>query len=188
MDSYEPGMETCSNCGKPVVSGLLAPSLNGKLICYTCLKNEQANADKDTTDTSRTELRKSIFMSVAQQISRLSTCPRRHVGCVITDEDSRIIATGYNGVPAGHEHCVCACNRVSASDLGRCKAVHAEANALLFCDTRLARSLYVTSAPCIDCAKLIANTSIKYVAYQSSYDNEVLSYFKVHGIATERIP
>lgn len=138
-------------------------------------------------EQDRIALRKTVFMSVAVAISRLSTCPRRRVGCVITDADNRIIATGYNGVPSGHPHCNYPCNRESNNMLERCKAVHAEANALLFCDTRRAQCMYVTSSPCIECAKMIANTGIKYVAYQSVYSTEALSYLKKYSIPTERI-
>ncbi|MBW2283813.1 MAG: cytidine deaminase, partial [Deltaproteobacteria bacterium] len=44
------------------------------------------------------------FMSIAHMVSKRSTCIRRHVGAVLV-KDKRILATGYNGAPAGLEHC-----------------------------------------------------------------------------------
>lgn len=67
------------------------------------------------------------FIRIALEVSKRSTCPRASVGAVIV-RDNRILATGYNGAPAGEKHC---------SDVGclivgeHCqRAVHAETNAM----------------------------------------------------------
>ena len=43
-----------------------------------------------------------------------------------------------------------------------CLTIHAEANALMFCDRREREggTLYVTSAICVSCAKLVANSGL----------------------------
>jgi len=67
------------------------------------------------------------FISIAKQVASRATCPRASVGAVIV-RDKRIIATGYNGAPAGEPHCLdVGCLMVD----GHCqRAVHAETNAI----------------------------------------------------------
>ena len=68
------------------------------------------------------------FIRIAKEISSRSTCPRASVGVVIT-RNNRILATGYNGSPAGEPHCEdVGCDVVN----GHChRAVHAETNAIV---------------------------------------------------------
>ena len=49
-------------------------------------------------------------------------------------------------------------------------AVHAEANALLYCDRQdlIGATLYITRAPCMDCSKLIAAAGIVNVIWFQS--------------------
>ena len=121
------------------------------------------------------------YLDVAEVISERSTCLKRHYGAVIVKNDE-IISTGYNGAVRGMENCC---------DLGYCQrkdmprgtgydspkcAVHAEANAI----TKVAASsnsswgatIYVTAAPCIECAKLIIQSGIKRVFYSTKYRTE----------------
>lgn len=49
--------------------------------------------------------RDEIWLEVASTIAKRSTCWRRAVGCVLTDEDGIVLSTGYNGVAAGRPHC-----------------------------------------------------------------------------------
>lgn len=105
-----------------------------------------------------------------------STCARNHVGCVIA-RDRRIIATGYNGAPAGMSHCIHPPDEEVEYSWGfrsGCKvAVHAEANALAFAARHgLATegaTLYTTLSPCYECAKLIINSGIVEVYYLREY-------------------
>ena len=67
------------------------------------------------------------FLNIACEVAKRSTCPRARVGAVIVREH-RIISTGYNGSPAGEDHC---------DDVGcyvrdgHCqRAIHAETNAI----------------------------------------------------------
>lgn len=83
-----------------------------------------ARPDKDT-----------YYLNIAREVSKRSTCLKRHYGCVIVKDDI-IIATGYNGSPRGQENCCDrgSCKRHDAmrySGYESCDSVHAEQNALI---------------------------------------------------------
>lgn len=96
-----------------------------------------------------------------------SYCRRRKVGALLV-KDKMIISDGYNGTPSGFEN-ICE----DENNVTKPYVLHAEANAI----TKVARSnnssndatLYVTSSPCIECAKLIIQAGIKRVVYADAY-------------------
>ncbi|WP_461632229.1 deoxycytidylate deaminase [Labilibaculum euxinus] len=96
-----------------------------------------------------------------------SYCVRRQVGALIV-KDKMIISDGYNGTPSGFEN-VCEDENFQTKPY----VLHAEANAI----TKVAKSsnssenatLYVTAAPCIECAKLIIQAGIVRVVYSEEY-------------------
>lgn len=96
-----------------------------------------------------------------------SYCERRKVGALIV-KDKSIISDGYNGTPSGFEN-LCEDENGSTKPY----VLHAEANAI----TKVAAStnncqgatLYVTAAPCLECAKLIVQCGIKRVVYSEEY-------------------
>ena len=96
-----------------------------------------------------------------------SDCQRRQVGALVV-KNKMIISDGYNGTPSGFEN-VCE----DDDNITKPYVLHAEANAI----TKLARSsnnsdgatLYVTDAPCIECAKLIIQAGIKRVVFAKQY-------------------
>lgn len=114
------------------------------------------------------------FMEVAQVVAKRGTCPRLKVGAVIT-ADNKIISTGYNGAPAGTDHCT-EVGCLVETETGRCKrTVHAEINAIIQAGSNtMARNttLYTTHFPCVECASVIANSDIDRVVYManSHYD------------------
>lgn len=114
-----------------------------------------------------------VFMRTAQLMAERGTCPRLKVGAVIT-VDNRIIATGYNGAPAGLPHCSeVGCLIVQ----GSCKrTTHAEANALIQCAKFghgcAGGTLYVTHRPCVACAGLIITAGIRRVIWETAYDSD----------------
>lgn len=121
------------------------------------------------------------FLGLAAAAATRSNCSRRQVGAVVV-RDRHIKSTGYNGPPAGYGHCDAgACPRGGTeyamgadANYDNCVAIHAEANALLFCGPvdREGASIYVTHAPCFGCAKLIANSGIvEVVASGGRYDD-----------------
>ena len=113
------------------------------------------------------------WINVALVVSRRSPCINRQVGAVLVDHENRIISVGYNGFPrrmVAPNSCDAFCPR-SSGDRGReytnCIAIHAEVNAIINASVHGRGydtcTLYVTSMPCIDCAKVIANAQIKRV-------------------------
>lgn len=107
------------------------------------------------------------YLRMAKIWSENSYCTRRKVGALIV-KNKMIISDGYNGTPAGFEN-VCE----DENGLTKSYVLHAEANAI----TKIARSgnnsdgatLYVTDAPCIECAKLIIQAGIKRVIFIRDY-------------------
>ena len=108
----------------------------------------------------------SKYLRMARIWAENSYCKRRQVGALVV-KDHMIISDGYNGTPSGFDN-VCEENNIYFPYV-----LHAEANAI----TKLARSsnnsdgatLYVTAAPCIECAKLIIQSGIKRVVYAETY-------------------
>lgn len=130
------------------------------------------------------------FLGIAEAVAARADCTRSRVGAVIV-RDHRIVATGYNGAPAGVPGCLeGACPRGCASkdDVpsygsfddpdapGFCIAVHAEANAIVYADTDRMRggTIYVTKRPCAGCAKLIAAAGLTAV-WRPADDDPVVS-------------
>ena len=120
----------------------------------------ESNQDKQTLLDKR-------YMRMALIWAENSYCKRRQVGALLV-KDKMIISDGYNGTPSGFEN-VCE----DENNVTKPYVLHAEANAI----TKVARSnnssedatLYVTSSPCIECAKLIIQAGIKRVVYADSY-------------------
>lgn len=123
------------------------------------------------------------YIRMAQIWAENSYCERRKVGALIV-KDKMIISDGYNGTPSGFEN-VCE----TEEGVTKSYVLHAEANAI----TKIARSgnnsdgatLYVTSSPCIECAKLIIQSGIKRVVYSEQYRlTEGIDLLKRAGIET----
>jgi dCMP deaminase len=107
-----------------------------------------------------------IFMGFALSLSLRSTCRRAKVGaCVVTQDNHRVLAMGYNGGPRGLD------NTCLTDEPGKCGCVHSEANCVVkldFGDMSLKR-MFTTTEPCRDCACLIVNSSISDVVYLRPY-------------------
>jgi dCMP deaminase len=116
------------------------------------------------------------YMKTAEVFAELSSARRLHVGAIIVKDD-RIISIGYNGMPSGWDN---NCENDFGLDLKgnrtlvtKPEALHAETNAI----AKLAKStesgngasLFVTHAPCLDCAKLVYQSGISSVYYRNSY-------------------
>jgi dCMP deaminase len=110
------------------------------------------------------------YLRMATIWAENSYCKRRQVGALVV-KDQMIISDGYNGTPSGFEN-ICE----DENNVTKPYVLHAEANAI----TKVAASsnssrdatIYVTSAPCIECAKLIIQSGIKRVVYASKYRME----------------
>ena len=121
------------------------------------------------------------YLDMAQIWARNSYCKRRQVGALIV-KDRMIISDGYNGTPSGFEN-------ICEDETGHTKpyVLHAEANAI----TKIAKSgnssegatMYVTTAPCLECSKLIIQAGIKRLVYRDNYRiTDGIDLLKVLGI------
>lgn len=138
-----------------------------------------------------------IYMQTAYQFAKLSYANRRKVGCVIV-KDNQVISFGYNGMPHGFDN-ICEEDDIKyyenpdialelteehgyTCENGCCtkkdvitkrEVLHAESNAIM----KVAKStmscegatLYTTTCPCFDCAKLIIQAGISKVYYTEDY-------------------
>jgi len=137
------------------------------------------------------------FLEVAKLVSKRSTCLRRSVGAVLV-KDKRILATGYNGAPAGLEHCLdtgCLREKLKIPSGERhelCRALHAEQNALIQASLHgisvKDSVLYSTNQPCVICAKMIINAGIREIVIAEGYpDKMALDFLKKAGVKIKRI-
>ncbi len=129
-------------------------------------------------------------MDWARRTAELSHARRLHVGAVIVKDDT-VISYGYNGMPAGWDN-----NCEDTLDDGTLKTkpevLHAESNAI----AKLARShnsgvgadIFVTHAPCLDCAKLIYQSGISRVWFGNQYRNSAgIDFLQQSGIEVNKI-
>ena len=116
-------------------------------------------------------------VGIAYAVAQRADCTRRRVGAVVFDEANRILATGYNGAPAGRVGCLeggCPRGSLGHDELppdapyedpaspGFCISIHAESNALLFADPVRRRGgwIAITHPTCPGCQKLLANSGL----------------------------
>jgi len=131
------------------------------------------------------------FCAITRAVASRATCSRKSVGAVLV-KDKLILATGYNGAPAGLRHC----DHADGKDLlnGHCaRSAHAEQNAIV----QAARhgisidgaTLYCTNNPCLGCAKLLINAGIKRIVYEEPYaDPDAVGLLAEAGVTVECCP
>lgn len=141
---------------------------------------------------------KEAYMKTAETFAELSHARRLHVGAIVVKDD-RIISIGYNGMPAGWDN---NCEYEIWEDNGddepetvlktKPEVLHAETNAI----AKLARSnesglganIFITHAPCLDCAKLIYQSGINRVYYGENYrDDSGVKFLKASGIEVKQV-
>jgi dCMP deaminase len=139
-------------------------------------------------------------MNVAERFAELSTARRLKVGAIIV-KDNRIISIGYNGMPSGWDN---NCedeighvlddsgNSIETRTKTKDEVIHAEANAI----SKLASSnesskdadIFITHAPCMNCAKLIYGSRIKQVYFKNIYRSEDgIKFLKACNIGVEQV-
>lgn len=142
-------------------------------------------------NTTQRPSKDDYFLEMARLVAKRATCPRRAVGCVITNQYGHVMSTGYNGVPINYAHCITSpCGGqggASSKGLDKCMATHAEQNALLQCPNVMEiNTIYCTTSPCITCAKLIGNTSCKRVVCDELYsDHSGIKLLMTLGISVQ---
>ncbi|QQK88222.1 dCMP deaminase [Providencia phage PSTRCR_127] len=143
-------------------------------------------------------MKASTYLQIAYLVSQESKCVSWKVGAVI-EKNGRIIATGYNGSPAGGTNCcdhaeekgwtkfvqhktlqpggktlLLKEHREEHSAWAAKHEIHAELNAIIFAARNgisiEGGTMYVTLSPCPDCAKSIAQSGIKTLVYAETYD------------------
>ena len=131
------------------------------------------------------------FMEITEMVASRSTCDRAFVGCVIVNDDHRIVSTGYNGSVAGNPHCDDVGHTMRD---GHCIAtIHAEMNALLYCAKEGIPVknciVYVTHFPCLNCTKALIQAGIKKIYYKHEYnvDEYALYLLKNNNVEIEKL-
>jgi len=133
------------------------------------------------------------FGEITKLVAKRSTCLRRQVGTLIV-KDKRILATGYNGAPAGLSHCEqvgCLREKLGIPPGERhelCRGIHAEQNAIIQAATSgvsiKGATLYSTHQPCILCTKMIINAGIVRIVSTEGYpDNLSAEMLKEAGLS-----
>ena len=122
-------------------------------------------------------------MDIAWSVAQGSKCKRRQVGAVIVSPLGQIVSTGYNGTPRGTNNTCEDCD-------GKTKphVLHAELNAILYSQGSLMGcTIYVTTAPCQQCAAVIMQKGISRVVYGDEYSSEEgIKLMLQHGISVKK--
>lgn len=121
-----------------------------------------------------------LMMGFAVMASRMSTCQRLHVGCVLCDERFEQIAFGYNGTfKGGPNSCL------HPGEPGGCGCVHAETNAVIKARF-VPYHAFVTDSPCPACASALINAGIRHAHYAREYrKTEGIDLMQVAGVLVE---
>ena len=141
------------------------------------------------------------YMKTAKLFAEHSSAVRKKVGAVIVKDD-RIISIGYNGMPSGwdnvceHEVVVAVVDGVPQKEIKELRTkpevLHAESNAI----AKLAKSsesgdgasMFITCAPCIDCAKMIYQSGIKEIFYGEEYrNNDGIEFLNKCGLSVKQL-
>jgi dCMP deaminase len=136
-----------------------------------------------------------LYMAWAKRAAELSHARRLQVGAVIVKDDS-VISYGYNGMPAGWDN---DCEDQTYEEDGfhikmttKPEVLHAESNAI----AKLAKSnnsgldadIFITHAPCLDCAKLVYQSGIKRVYFGTAYrDDAGVKFLEKSGVQVIQI-
>lgn len=144
--------------------------------------------------TSRPDIDE-YLLKVASVVAERSTCRRHHMGALAA-RDKHILATGYNGAPAGQPDCLeLGClrdeqNIPSGTRQEICRAIHAEQNvivqAALHGVSLEGSTIYCTHTPCVLCAKMLVNARIKRLVSFGKYnDDTFIDLFREAGIEVD---
>lgn len=110
-------------------------------------------------------------MGIAKLSAKRSKDPNTQVGCCIVNENKRIVAVGYNGMPRGcvDEEYPWKQREGALNETKYAYVVHAELNAILNATTPLNDCvLYVTLFPCNECVKAIIQSGIKEIVFEDN--------------------
>ena len=137
------------------------------------------------------------YMRIAQLVAERSTCLRRNVGAIAVKE-KRILATGYNGAPAGLPHCLdigCLREQLKIPSGQRhelCRGLHAEQNVIIQAAVHgvsiAGATIYCTTQPCLICTKMLINCGITAIYFAEGYPDDLAQeMLQEAGIKFERL-
>jgi dCMP deaminase len=124
-----------------------------------------------------------VYMRMAEELAKRSTCARLQVGSVITTGDlTQVLGIGYNGNARGLP------NSCDSAEPGNCGCIHSEQNALIKAGAQLAgKVMFVSASPCVMCAKMIINANVARVYYREAYrDPAGLNVLRQGGVEVEQ--
>jgi dCMP deaminase len=106
-----------------------------------------------------------VYMRMAEELAKRSTCARLQVGTVIATPDlTQVLGIGYNGNARGLP------NRCDTTTPGACGCLHSEQNALIKAGAQLpGKVMFVSASPCVMCAKMAINANVSRVYYREAY-------------------
>ena len=109
-----------------------------------------------------------VYMRMAEELAKRSTCARLQVGTVITDSAlEHVLSIGYNGNVRGFP------NRCDSAEPGKCGCIHSEMNALVKARGDVPDKVaFVTASPCVMCAKLMIQAKVTHVFYREVYRDD----------------
>ena len=122
-----------------------------------------------------------VYMRMAEELAKRSTCARLQVGTVITDRAlENVVGLGYNGNARGFP------NRCDSQTPGACGCIHSEQNAVVKADGHLREKVaFVTASPCVMCAKLLIQANVTHVFYRKPYRKaDGLEVLEAGGVKT----
>ena len=115
--------------------------------------------------SDRAALKDQVFLRMALEISRLGTCCRLKVGCILLRPDGGLASGGFNGALPGMPHCT---PETCGPDKRCMHTSHAEENALSFCDGTVSVA-YVTDEPCLVCSRALVRRGVRRVVFLRPY-------------------
>ncbi len=135
------------------------------------------------------------FLKIASVVAERSTCRRHHMGAIAV-RDKHILATGYNGAPAGAKDCLelgCLRDELKITSGTRqeiCRAIHAEQNMIIQAGLHGVSlggaTVYCTHTPCVLCAKMMVNARIaRSVSFGKYNDDRFIEIFREAGIKVD---
>jgi dCMP deaminase len=122
-----------------------------------------------------------VYMRMAEELAKRSTCARLQVGTVLTDPLlEHVVSIGYNGNARGFP------NRCDSTEAGKCGCIHSEMNALVKSPGQMRDKVaFVTASPCVMCAKLMVQAHVSHLFYRTPYrDRAGLEVLETAGIVT----
>lgn len=135
------------------------------------------------------EKHKLMYMEMAKVAAKQSYAKRLQVGAIAV-KDHRILSVGYNGTfPGADNNCE---NLIDGKLVTKKEVIHAEMNLIY----KLARDgesgadadLFITHAPCFECAKAILSVGFKKVWFRNEYkSDEGVQLLKANGIDVEKV-